>query len=235
MHAKKNNNNKGDEATLADIDRFLSENFKSLFIKDENEEINNTNYKVHNIERVFEEKQEDKEEEFHDHNKDPKLGPMLFKGPSLDIWGSNRFFSKDYFSSSFVDTTTAGFSSTSSSITKDLPSSSNLLHPKDHGTDHTFPDDCIIVLASSISPFENFRRSMEDMVEAKLKNHETVCWDFMQELLFCYIKLNEKKKHKFILSAFVDLITTMQQHPDTPNATTKAQSVRTIRCQNKGC
>lgn len=52
---------------------------------------------------------------------------------------------------------------------------------------------------------------MEEMVEARLNDRGRVDWEFMEELLFCYLDLNEKKSYKYILSAFVDLIVVLRE------------------------
>ncbi|XP_057452857.1 putative F-box/LRR-repeat protein At1g56400 [Lotus japonicus] len=75
------------------------------------------------------------------------------------------------------------------------------------------------------SPYEEFKRSMEDMVGARLKNDEKVDWDFMEELLFSYMNMNEKKAHKFILAAYVDVINLMRNRSQPA----LAKSVRTVR------
>ncbi|OIW11900.1 hypothetical protein TanjilG_18173 [Lupinus angustifolius] len=87
----KKNNDKDVETTLTDIDHFLLENFKSLYIKDDEE-------KVHDDE-------EEEEEERHENGKFPKLGPFLFKAPPRDRYGSNRFNMKRDFSGSLEDAT----------------------------------------------------------------------------------------------------------------------------------
>lgn len=47
-----------------------------------------------------------------------------------------------------------------------------------------------------------FRSSMEEMVVAA----GVADWRSLQELLHCYLKLNERRTHKIILLAFVDLV-----------------------------
>ncbi|KAG6780479.1 hypothetical protein POTOM_013339 [Populus tomentosa] len=47
------------------------------------------------------------------------------------------------------------------------------------------------------------------------QNNGKVEWDFMEELLFCNLNLDEKTSHKFILNAFVDLIVGLRKTPDT--------------------
>ncbi|XVF25007.1 hypothetical protein REPUB_Repub13aG0177100 [Reevesia pubescens] len=82
----------------------------------------------------------------------------------------------------------------------------------DHIKSPSIPNECIAVLTYSPNPYDDFKRSMQEMVEARLKHHSTIDWDFMEELLFCYLNLNDKKSYKFILSAFVDLIVDLRQN-----------------------
>ncbi|KAF7843324.1 transcription repressor OFP14 [Senna tora] len=130
-----------DAATLSDIDRFLFENFKSLFNNDDS----NSTTRVPDQEN----------------HEAPKLGSI-----TLD---STRFIDPELLDN---------------------------------------PDGCesIAVLTRSARPFEEFRRSMREMVEARMRSYERVDWGFMEELLFCYLNVNEKKSYRFILIAFVDLV-----------------------------
>ncbi|KAL2338090.1 hypothetical protein Fmac_012536 [Flemingia macrophylla] len=173
------NNVKDDQAMLADIDRFLLENFKSLFLED----IQQTTHH-----------------------------------------SSTRFLQDSHHSSLFTDTTTdAGSSSTASTET-------------DHHQTTVVPDNCLVLLANSASPAEDFRRSMQGMVEARIRNHVNVDWDFMEELFHCHMNLNHKNVHKFILSAFVDVVSAMRRQPENqdhpkeiPQAEPKPRSVRTVK------
>ncbi|XP_047318898.1 transcription repressor OFP15-like [Impatiens glandulifera] len=54
----------------------------------------------------------------------------------------------------------------------------------------------------SLDPVMDFRRSMEEMVEA----HGMKYWDGLEELLGWYLCVNEKSNHGYIVAAFVDLI-----------------------------
>ncbi|KAF6159005.1 hypothetical protein GIB67_042086 [Kingdonia uniflora] len=63
-----------------------------------------------------------------------------------------------------------------------------------------------VVLAGmeSTDPYEDFRRSMEEIVEA----HALVFkdWECLEELLTWYLRVNGKNNHGFIVCAFVDLL-----------------------------
>ncbi|KAK7349173.1 hypothetical protein VNO77_06328 [Canavalia gladiata] len=204
------NNKKDDEATLADIDRFLQENFKSMYLEDHEETDNNNPNIMHKTETVVSEEET------------PKLNPILFDSSGRFSEPSRR----DLFVSAETNTTGDEASSSTLFSTTTLNDSSE----ESAEDQKVAPDNCVVVLASSGSPYEDFRRSMEGVVEARLRNCEKVDWDFMEELLFCHISLNQKKSHRFILSAFADLITAMRRPPETDQPPkTNARSVRTIR------
>ncbi|ONI26278.1 hypothetical protein PRUPE_1G014600 [Prunus persica] len=69
----------------------------------------------------------------------------------------------------------------------------------------------------SSNPYFDFRRSMEEMLEANRDHHMLVGHDhhhhstsddveYLHELLLCYLSLNPKHAHKDIISAFTDLV-----------------------------
>ncbi|WOL09995.1 transcription repressor OFP13-like [Canna indica] len=66
----------------------------------------------------------------------------------------------------------------------------------------SFCEGSRMVSLASRDPYLDFRASMEEMVAA----HELRDWRCLQELLHCYLRLNEKKHHKVIVLAFVDLL-----------------------------
>lgn len=151
-----------------------------------------------------------------------------------DLCNATRFFVKPGNSGSILmedsvstltNTSDEGESSNSNS------SSPVANHNQDHHRE--LPDNCVALLRYSLTPYNDFRRSMQDVVESKYgninnKNNNHIDWDFMEDLLFCYLNLNEKKSHKFILSAFVDLITLMRRNSET-SLTKGPCSVRTVR------
>ncbi|KAF7124913.1 hypothetical protein RHSIM_Rhsim12G0198400 [Rhododendron simsii] len=178
-------------ATLADIDKFMFENFNSLYLEDDKED--DKKQKIQENDRGL--SSPDDEE---------KAGTILLESPRFtdpppDLCGSHRFF--------------VGSSSSSSLITKsstiasdDKGSSSATTAVRKMGA-----DDFITILKYSPSPYSDFRNSMEEMAEARLNDRGRVDWEFMEELLFCYLDLNEKKWYKYILSAFVDLIVVLRE------------------------
>lgn len=62
--------------------------------------------------------------------------------------------------------------------------------------------DSVAMRMYSIDPYLDFKISMQEMIEA----HNLTDWSCLQELLCCYLNLNNKKTHKFIMGAFNDLV-----------------------------
>ncbi|KAL8063398.1 hypothetical protein ABFS82_01G024700 [Erythranthe guttata] len=62
------------------------------------------------------------------------------------------------------------------------------------------------VCVYSSKPYDEFYSSMVEMVISKLDQDLTIDLEYMEELLLSYLKLNEKKAHKHILKAFLDVI-----------------------------
>ncbi|XP_041018475.1 transcription repressor OFP14 [Juglans microcarpa x Juglans regia] len=203
---KKLDNNDNKAARLSDVDRFLFENFKSLYIKDDEDQ-------------NYDEKKADKES--HDHEGENLSGVLFgsprFMDPPLDLCGSHRFFINPGLSSSLMEESRTSMTATSedagsTSTSTTTVNDSSTTSASDHAKDIKLPDDSIAVLAYSSSPYEDFQRSMQEMVEAFVHNNGKVDWNFMEELLFCYLNLNEKKSYRYILSAFVDLIVNLRQN-----------------------
>lgn len=71
---------------------------------------------------------------------------------------------------------------------------------KDHQL-HPFKESVVLAMESE-DPYVDFRTSMEEMVEC----HGLKDWDFLEELLGWYLRVNGKKNHGFIVGAFVDLL-----------------------------
>uniref|UniRef100_A0A1D1Z2Z5 Transcription repressor n=1 Tax=Anthurium amnicola TaxID=1678845 RepID=A0A1D1Z2Z5_9ARAE len=63
-------------------------------------------------------------------------------------------------------------------------------------------EQSIPVAMASRDPYRDFRSSMEEMVAA----HGLREWSGLHELLHCYLRLNQKETHKFVVLAFVDLL-----------------------------
>lgn len=73
-----------------------------------------------------------------------------------------------------------------------------------------FCEKSVRLSMASEDPYVDFRNSMEEMVVA----HRLKDWSCLEELLHCYLKLNDEDTHKFIVLAFVDLLmATMEEEP----------------------
>ncbi|BAT93733.1 hypothetical protein LR48_Vigan02g250300 [Vigna angularis] len=75
-----------------------------------------------------------------------------------------------------------------------------------------FPFKESVVLAmESEDPYEDFKRSMEEMVES----HGVRDWEGLEELLTWYLKVNGRNNHGFIVGAFVDLLFSLAASNDS--------------------
>ncbi|KAJ4959149.1 hypothetical protein NE237_026260 [Protea cynaroides] len=187
-HKDGNDDDDNDDVTLTDIDRFLCMNFNFLYC----DTSNNGN------------------EDRGGQSTSPRI--YLFESPRLgepppEIRASNRFFVSTCASNSLLEEYQS-----CSSLSDDIGSSSITLSDEIKSLNLDLPDDRIAVITITQDPYQDFQQSMEVMVEAKLNQHEVVDWNFMEELLLCYLKLNEKKFYKDILEAFVDLIVILRQN-----------------------
>ncbi|KAG5514477.1 hypothetical protein RHGRI_035771 [Rhododendron griersonianum] len=118
-------------------------------------------------------------------------------------FASQRFFFSSPGRSNSIVESSSSFSS-SSSLTTSVRSDS-----VDGGG--------VAVPTYSQDPFEDFRLSMQEMVEARRLVDVSADWDHLHELLTCYLSLNPKSAHKFIVRAFSDLLVSMMAPPPTKN------------------
>ncbi|XP_042516972.1 transcription repressor OFP12 [Macadamia integrifolia] len=63
----------------------------------------------------------------------------------------------------------------------------------------------------SPDPYTDFRRSMQEMVDAHKLLDVRADWDYLHELLLCYLSLNPNHTHKFIIGAFSDLLLSLME------------------------
>ncbi|XP_060174575.1 transcription repressor OFP13-like [Lycium barbarum] len=87
-----------------------------------------------------------------------------------------------------------------------------------------FNDSCVITTMDSMDPFEDFKRSMEEMVEANQEIKD--CEKCLEELLSWYLKVNGKSNHHYIIGAFFDLLISYSttSSSSSKNATTTTYS-----------
>ncbi|XP_051221483.1 transcription repressor OFP14 [Lolium perenne] len=150
-----NSRGNGHAATLSDVDRFLFDNFRSLYI--------------------------------HDRDEDVCLSSSLGTSTSL------------------VQPT----AETSSSSSLVIEGAGDIVGAEDDGGNNA------AIVLFSVDPYTDFRRSMEDMIRMHHgQEFQPLDWDFLEELLFYYLQLNDRSVHKYILKAFADL--TAGTHKDIP-------------------
>lgn len=172
-------------ATLSDVDRFLHENFRSLYIHDDDDE----------------EDQDDDDDSTAGH---PPIQP------------SGRFFVSPGTSNLIIE-------DVAHRCTRGTSSSASSSNPEP-----AIPGDSVAVMTFSKDPYDDFRLSMQDMVESRHGGdpRQGLDWDFMEELLLCYLELNDRSVHKHILKAFTDL-TVGFRHKIPPPPMTESQKVPT--------
>ncbi|OMO80742.1 hypothetical protein CCACVL1_12780 [Corchorus capsularis] len=67
-------------------------------------------------------------------------------------------------------------------------------------------DGGVAVKKYSPDPYKDFRLSMQEMIEARNLTDVKKDWEFLHELLLCYLTLNPQNTHKFIINAFADIV-----------------------------
>ncbi|GKE29613.1 transcription repressor OFP16-like protein [Tanacetum coccineum] len=111
---------------------------------------------------------------------------------------SNRFFfSSPGRSNSIIE---SSFASTSSAASTSFTAET---------AEEGFHGGGVAIHTVSPDPYFDFRKSMQEMVEARDINDARANWDYLHELLTCYLDLNPKSAHKFIVGAFADLLVTL--------------------------
>ncbi|EEF32215.1 transcription repressor OFP15 [Ricinus communis] len=76
--------------------------------------------------------------------------------------------------------------------------------------------ESIALSMDSQDPYVDFKKSMEEMVEA----HGLKDWESLEELLSCYLKVNGKSNHGYIIGAFVDLLVGLALDHSSASSTT---------------
>ncbi|GMI66512.1 hypothetical protein HRI_000320500 [Hibiscus trionum] len=142
------------------------------------------------------------------------------------VFASQRFFfTSPGSSNSIIESTPSPSIATTpeSSDTAVLASSSS---PIDNTNESSYDDGCfdrrshehspltavensVAVPTVSPNPYMDFRRSMQEMVEARDLIDVKANREYLHELLLCYLALNPKSTHKFIIGAFADLLVSL--------------------------
>ncbi|MCL7035861.1 hypothetical protein MKW94_016199 [Papaver nudicaule] len=96
--------------------------------------------------------------------------------------------------------------------------------------DSLFISRGIPVQTYSPDPYMDFRKSMQEMVEATEFSNVRADWNYLHELLLCYLALNPKHTHKFIMDAFADLLVCLMTSsaPSTPTNNKRFHGVRRL-------
>ncbi|CAI9114102.1 OLC1v1014742C1 [Oldenlandia corymbosa var. corymbosa] len=202
QHSNATSDHDAGAATLADVDRFLSENFKTLYENQEEEEVQDVTEMMIKT-RIDDDHQVEKEESL------IEIIPISGRMPARRINPRPRRSSDRVY-------TPPSAAASAGSITSDDVSSTSTTTAGGGGeaeTEQLSPDDFITVLTYSRNPYDDFKNSMQEMIDARLQHNGKINWVFMEELLFCYLNLNDKKSHRFILRAFVDLVVTLRENP----------------------
>ncbi|KAG2239213.1 hypothetical protein Bca52824_090073 [Brassica carinata] len=78
----------------------------------------------------------------------------------------------------------------------------------------------------SPDPCRDFGSSMREMVEARDQTRDDASdREYLNELLFCYLSLNPKHTHKFIVSAFADTLLWLHSQPSPSPESSLSQSI----------
>ncbi|CAJ1904502.1 unnamed protein product [Sphenostylis stenocarpa] len=130
------------------------------------------------------------------------LGPQPEPADLASAFASQRFFfTCPGRSNSIVESTITDAYCTTSSSSPEKPVASVDEKAK------AALDGSVAVTTYSPDPYADFRRSMEEMVAARPELMDVAAnWKALHELLLCYLALNPKSTHKFILCAFSDLL-----------------------------
>ncbi|KAG7569331.1 Ovate protein family C-terminal [Arabidopsis thaliana x Arabidopsis arenosa] len=71
----------------------------------------------------------------------------------------------------------------------------------------------MLISLESNDPYSDFKRSMEEMVEAHALHHD---WKSLEKLLLQFLKVNAKTSHRYIFAAFVDLLMNLALNTKKP-------------------
>ncbi|KAF3960352.1 hypothetical protein CMV_014928 [Castanea mollissima] len=102
-------------------------------------------------------------------------------------------------------------------------------HPPDDDHDHNntmfLVSESVKVPTYSLDPYVDFRRSMQEMVDARnLNNDFTAEWKYLHELLLCYLTLNPQNTHKYIIQAFADLVVCILSSSSSSSSSSSADN-----------
>ncbi|CAN8295482.1 unnamed protein product [Cochlearia groenlandica] len=97
-----------------------------------------------------------------------------------------------------------------------ITDSPDLLCRHNYETATTTTDNTILTGGNAVKlyvhspdPYNDFRRSMQEMLDAVTNVGDIRRYEFLHELLLSYLSLNENDTHKFIISAFADILVSL--------------------------
>ncbi|KAK3212906.1 hypothetical protein Dsin_017612 [Dipteronia sinensis] len=68
------------------------------------------------------------------------------------------------------------------------------------------PRGSVALTTYSTEPREDFRQSMMEMVGSRIEQNLAVDWNYMEELVNCFLELNDVKCHECIWKAFTEVV-----------------------------
>ncbi|KAL7220440.1 hypothetical protein ACSBR2_013342 [Camellia fascicularis] len=105
----------------------------------------------------------------------------------------------------------------------DSPENSPPPPPPQSSSSDTIVAGSVAIRTYSPDPYSDFRQSMQEMIEARQLMDLKADWDYLHELLLCYLTLNPKHAHKFIISAFSDLLISLGSSTTTDHSRRKSK------------
>ncbi|KAL9678934.1 hypothetical protein QQ045_016786 [Rhodiola kirilowii] len=105
------------------------------------------------------------------------------------------------------------------------PHQTNFILPDNYNDDRNdqvpFKESVALAMESE-NLYADFRRSMEEIVEC----HGLQEWRHLEQLLEWYLKVNRKETHRFIIGAFVDLLSiSLKNNPTSTYYSSAASSI----------
>ncbi|KAE8037383.1 hypothetical protein FH972_009972 [Carpinus fangiana] len=84
----------------------------------------------------------------------------------------------------------------------------------------SFRQECVVEAIESNDPYIDFRRSMEEMIEAYglIMRAGKRDWEYLEELLAWYLRMNRKKNHGFVVQAFIDVFAGLPPPPPSSSS-----------------
>ncbi|CAL1411353.1 unnamed protein product [Linum trigynum] len=64
----------------------------------------------------------------------------------------------------------------------------------------------VAVKKYSPDPYADFKKSMVEMIESRRIKDARGNWDYLHQLLSCYLDMNPKNTHGYIIAAFADIV-----------------------------